>query len=65
MAPVLEARQLAKTYETGGAKVLGLRGVDLSIERPRTMVVLIVVAATSLPARLATRIRIADALRYE
>jgi putative ABC transport system ATP-binding protein len=33
MAPVLEARQLAKTYETGGAKVLGLRGVDLSIER--------------------------------
>jgi hypothetical protein len=24
MAPVLEARQLAKTYETGGAKVLGL-----------------------------------------
>jgi putative ABC transport system ATP-binding protein len=33
MTPVLEARQLAKTYETGGAKVLGLRGVDMSIER--------------------------------
>jgi putative ABC transport system ATP-binding protein len=33
MAPVLEARQLAKTYETGGAKVLGLRGVDISVER--------------------------------
>ena len=33
MAPVLEAKQLAKTYETGGAKVLGLRGVDVSIER--------------------------------
>jgi putative ABC transport system ATP-binding protein len=33
MAPVLEARQLAKTYETGGTKVLGLRGVDLSIDR--------------------------------
>jgi len=33
MAPVLEARRLAKTYETGGAKVLGLRGVDISIER--------------------------------
>jgi ABC-type sugar transport system ATPase subunit len=33
MAPVLEARQLAKTYETGGAKVLGLRGVDIAIER--------------------------------
>src|SRR5215204_3510699 len=33
MAPVLEARQLAKTYDTGGAKVLGLRGVDISIER--------------------------------
>ena len=33
MTPVLEARQLAKTYETGGAKVLGLRGVDISIER--------------------------------
>ena len=30
MAPVLEARQLAKTYETGGAKVLGLRGVELT-----------------------------------
>ena len=33
MTPVLEARNLAKTYETGGAKVLGLRGVDISIER--------------------------------
>jgi putative ABC transport system ATP-binding protein len=33
MTPVLEARQLAKTYEAGGAKVLGLRGVDISIER--------------------------------
>ena len=33
MAPVLEAKQLAKTYESGGAKVLGLRGVDISIER--------------------------------
>jgi putative ABC transport system ATP-binding protein len=30
---VLEARNLAKTYETGGAKVLALRGVDLSIKR--------------------------------
>jgi len=33
MTPILEARQLAKTYETGGAKALGLRGVDISIER--------------------------------
>ena len=33
MAPVLEARQLAKMYETSGAKVLGLRGVDISVER--------------------------------
>jgi putative ABC transport system ATP-binding protein len=33
MTPVLEARQLGKTYETGGTKVLGLRGVDISIER--------------------------------
>ncbi|MGH3083512.1 MAG: ABC transporter ATP-binding protein [Gaiellaceae bacterium] len=33
MAPVLEAKNLAKTYETGGAKVLGLRGVDISVER--------------------------------
>jgi putative ABC transport system ATP-binding protein len=33
MAPILEARQLAKTYETGGAKVLGLRGVDIAVER--------------------------------
>jgi hypothetical protein len=31
---VLEARGLAKTYETGGAKVLGLRGVDLSMSWP-------------------------------
>jgi putative ABC transport system ATP-binding protein len=30
---VLEARGLAKTYDTGGAKVLALRGVDLSIDR--------------------------------
>jgi putative ABC transport system ATP-binding protein len=30
---VLEARGLAKTYDTGGAKVLGLRGVDLTVER--------------------------------
>jgi putative ABC transport system ATP-binding protein len=30
---VLDARNLAKTYDTGGAKVLALRGVDLSIER--------------------------------
>jgi putative ABC transport system ATP-binding protein len=30
---VLEARGLAKTYDTGGAKVLALRGVDLTIER--------------------------------
>ena len=33
MTPILEARQLAKTYDAGGVKVLGLRGVDLSIER--------------------------------
>jgi putative ABC transport system ATP-binding protein len=30
---VLEARGLAKTYDTGGTEVLALRGVDLSIER--------------------------------
>jgi putative ABC transport system ATP-binding protein len=30
---VLEARGLAKTYDTGGVEVLALRGVDLSIER--------------------------------
>jgi putative ABC transport system ATP-binding protein len=30
---VLEARSLTKTYDTGGAKVLALRGVDLAIER--------------------------------
>jgi putative ABC transport system ATP-binding protein len=30
---VLEARGLAKTYDTGGAKVDALRGVDLAIER--------------------------------
>ena len=33
MTPVLDARNLAKTYDTGGAKVLALRGVDLAIER--------------------------------
>jgi putative ABC transport system ATP-binding protein len=31
MTPVLEARNLAKTYDTGGVKVLALRGVDLAI----------------------------------
>jgi putative ABC transport system ATP-binding protein len=30
---VLEVRGLAKTYDTGGAEVLALRGVDLAIER--------------------------------
>jgi putative ABC transport system ATP-binding protein len=30
---VLEARGLAKTYDTGGVEVLALRGVDLTIER--------------------------------
>jgi putative ABC transport system ATP-binding protein len=30
---VLEARNLAKTYDTGGVRVLALRGVDLTIER--------------------------------
>jgi putative ABC transport system ATP-binding protein len=30
---VLEARALTKTYDTGGAEIVGLRGVDLSIER--------------------------------
>ena len=33
MTYVLEARSLAKTYDTGGAKVLALRGVDLAIAR--------------------------------
>ena len=33
MTCVLEARSLAKTYDTGGAKVLALRGVDLAIAR--------------------------------
>ena len=33
MTHVLEARSLAKTYDTGGAKVLALRGVDLAIAR--------------------------------
>jgi putative ABC transport system ATP-binding protein len=30
---VLEARGLAKTYDTGDAKVLAVRGVDLAVER--------------------------------
>ena len=30
---MLEARDLAKTYDTGGAKVLALRGVDLAVRR--------------------------------
>jgi putative ABC transport system ATP-binding protein len=32
VTPVLEARGLAKTYDTGGVEVLALRGVDLAIE---------------------------------
>ena len=30
---VLEARNLAKTYDTGGSKVLALRGIDLAVRR--------------------------------
>jgi len=30
---VLEARNLAKTYDTGGTKVLALRGIDLAVRR--------------------------------
>ena len=33
MSVVLEARNLAKTYDTGGSKVLALRGVDLHVQR--------------------------------
>ncbi len=33
MTYVLEARGLAKTYDTGGVKVLALRGIDLAIAR--------------------------------
>jgi putative ABC transport system ATP-binding protein len=33
MTAVLEAKKLAKTYAPGGANVLALRGVDLTIER--------------------------------
>lgn len=33
MTPIMEAKELAKTYETGGTKVPALRGVDVSIER--------------------------------
>jgi putative ABC transport system ATP-binding protein len=33
MTRVLEARRLAKTYDTGGAKVFALRGIDLTIDR--------------------------------
>jgi putative ABC transport system ATP-binding protein len=33
MTPVLEARSLAKTYESRRTKVLGLRGVDLVVQR--------------------------------
>jgi putative ABC transport system ATP-binding protein len=32
MAAVLEARALAKTYDSGGVDVLALRGVDLAVE---------------------------------
>jgi putative ABC transport system ATP-binding protein len=30
---VVEARNLAKTYDTGGVKVVAVRGIDLTIER--------------------------------
>ena len=51
MTSVLEARSLAKTYDTGGAKVFGALPV--------------IAGVTSLPARVATRIPSAQALRYE
>ena len=35
MSVVLEARNLAKTYDTGGSKVLALRGVDLAVRAGR------------------------------
>ena len=33
MTQVIEARGLAKTYDTGDTKVLAVRGVDLTVER--------------------------------
>lgn len=33
MTPILAARHVAKTYESGGAEVMALRGVDISVER--------------------------------
>jgi putative ABC transport system ATP-binding protein len=33
MTPVLETRRLAKTYDTGGTRVLAVRGIDLTISK--------------------------------
>ena len=33
MQPILEARQLAKTYRSGGVDVLALRGVDVAVRQ--------------------------------
>ena len=65
MTPVLEARRLAKTYETGDATEDAVIAPWWSLALIPVGTVLVVVPATSLPARLAMRIRIADALRYE
>ena len=60
MSPVLEARQLAKTYESGGAKVLGLRGVDISIERGEFVAIMGRAGAGSRRCSTAGRARSAD-----
>jgi putative ABC transport system ATP-binding protein len=33
MTPVVETRRLAKTYDTGGTRVLAVRGIDLTISK--------------------------------
>jgi ABC-type lipoprotein release transport system permease subunit len=64
--PIVEARGVHKTYETGTVEVRALQGVDLTLERGEMLVVYAVaLAATLAPAVRASRIRPAEALRYE
>ena len=40
MAPIIEARALVKTYNTGGVEVEALRGIDLQVEKGQMIAIM-------------------------